>query len=159
MKTIPLVAAVLLLVVGCDRSNPSDQMSDAEMFSEESMLTYAFASDDDPALQNAGSGMHNGLRHTRMIAHLTRFLELSEDQRESIRQLGEAMFTELSAIRDRVQAGELTREEARPLVQDLREQFMDGVRLLLTPDQQAKLDEWLQLRWERGHRHRHRFGG
>lgn len=159
MRVFLLAAAMALLVVGCDKTNPSDQLSDADMFSEESMLNYATASTGDPGLQSINGGMHNGPRQGKMIRHLTRFLELSDEQAETVRQMGDAMFAELSGIRDSVIAGELTREEARPLVESLREQFMDGLRLLLTPTQQDKLDEWMQHKWERGHQRRHRFGG
>jgi len=160
MKALISGLLLALLVVGCDQSGPTGQSEQGDMFSEESMLKYTATADGDPLLQSPNGGMHNGPRHGNMIQGLTRFLELTEEQQAALRDLGDQMFAELNDIRDQVQAGDLTHEDAKVLVHDLRTQFMDAVRSFLTPDQLTKLDEWEQHRWERRHRRQgHHFGG
>ena len=165
MKALVSGILLALLVVGCDQGGPTGQSASGDMFSEESMMKYTATADGDPLLQSQNGGMHNGPRHGQMIVHLTRFLELTEEQQAAVKELGDAMFLELTSIRDQVQAGDLTHEDARPMVQDLRAQFMEAVKVLLTPDQLDKLDQWQQNRWERrqggqgGHGRHGRHGG
>jgi len=152
MKTLLSALVLAFLITGCDQTAPTQQSENADMFSEESMLKFASAPDSDPGLVNPEAGMHNGPRHGRMMQHLIAYLSLTEDQLTAIRVLGDDMFSALSAIRDQVQADAISHEEAQALVHELRTQFMDDVRALLTPEQQSLLDSWEQNRWERGHR-------
>ncbi len=160
MKTLFSGLILMIVVVGCDQSTSADRAGGTDMFSEESMLTYATTGDDDPALTQPMGGMHNGPRHGRMLRHLADYLDLTEDQQDDLRSLGESMFGDLSDIRDQVQAGDLSRDDARTLIHDLREQFMTDVRTLLTEDQQTKLDEWEARRWQmKPHRGPRRHSG
>lgn len=73
-------------------------------------------------------------------------LDLSEAQRQALREAREAMGQTIRALREQVQNGELTREQFREAAAGAREQFHAAVQEILTPEQQALLQEKMKQR-------------
>lgn len=66
---------------------------------------------------------------------LAEFLNLTDDQKTQIETLMQTRKDDLKSIREQVEAGTLTREEARTQIQALRESERDQITALLTEEQ------------------------
>jgi len=90
-------------------------------------------------------GKRRGDRHGGDRTGPFQALELTDDQKEQIKtamqQLREEIGPDVEAIRAKVRSGELTREEARAAMQEIRSQHQDILADFLTDEQKAQLEE------------------
>ena len=102
----------------------------------------------------AEPGWGGGPGHRGGRGHLLKALELSEDQQAQFKALRqqhrEAMKPQREAIREQVEAGTLTREEAREQMRAAMESHRAEVEKILTPEQLQKLEELRANRPKRG---------
>ena len=84
-----------------------------------------------------GCGDLAGQQHGRQFnrQRLADFLNLTDDQVAQIKAFMQTRKDELQSIREQVEAGILTREEARTQLQALRESERDQIVALLTEEQ------------------------
>ncbi|MBI4347857.1 MAG: hypothetical protein HY553_13455 [Elusimicrobia bacterium] len=73
----------------------------------------------------------------RMVAHITRKLKLSPEQKQLLQRIVEAKRRRMDALH----------EENKPKVQAVRESAREEIRAILTPEQQRRFDEML-ARWK-----------
>ena len=101
----------------------------------------------------AEPGWGGGPGHRGGRGHLLRALELSEDQQAQLKVLREqhreTMKPQREAIHEQVEAGTLTREEAREQMRSAMESHRVEVEKILTPEQVEKLAEMRVARQER----------
>jgi hypothetical protein len=157
MKKIFAVALFALLLVGCDKSNPTDTTtasSSAVEFSETSMLKMTILQVDDIIITTtADSVCHDSLRHGRMLNSLNIHLGLTPEQFDSVKVYGVTLFNTLKDIRQQVKDTLITKIQARELVKLARHQFIASVQSILTTEQLVKFDRWVVRFWNKdGHR-------
>ena len=119
-----------------------------------------------PALLILGTGVAvqfaDGQPRGGRPGRLADALELTEDQRTQLAQLREqhreAVHETMEGIRAQVEAGDLTREEAREQARTAREARRDDLDEILTPEQLQRLDELRAARQERDDGERKRSG-
>jgi len=75
------------------------------------------------------------------LDRLTEELGLTDEQRSQVEAAFDALHTQLEALRARVQAGELTREQAREMHQALREELDETLAGIFTEEQNARYQE------------------
>lgn len=159
MKHILIAALFGLLLIGCDKSNPVDEVTAGDaLYGEEAMYKTTISTDDELARMNGNGPAHDLLRHGRMLGHLKTRLELTDTQFESVKVYAASMFEALKEIRTQVHDGLITRDEAHALVSEVRAQFVESVILILTEDQISKFERWIAEFWNKPHR-RHGHGG
>jgi Spy/CpxP family protein refolding chaperone len=90
---------------------------------------------------------------SRRIQRLAEILGLSAEQVAALVDAENTLRTGLSALRDQVEAGTLTREQARIEARALHEAFQASMQLILTPEQWNRLQELLENRDRRGRGH------
>jgi len=157
MKKIFAVALFALLLVGCDKSNPTDTTtasSSAVEFSETSMLKMTVLQVDDIIITTtADSVCHDSLRHGRMLNSLNIHLGLTPEQFDSVKVYGITLFNTLKDIRQQVKDSLITKIQARELVKAARDQFIASVQSILTTEQLVKFNKWVVRFWNKaGHR-------
>ena len=161
-KFWPLIIAGLLLV-GCDRSNPTSSSivasedQTAVAFSELSMVKTTVVG--SPALMTAADvtvAAHDSLRNAAMLDSLRAYLVLSDEQFTSVQAYGAVLYASLLDIKSQVDGGTIGRKAAESLVIAARNTFISSVRSILTVEQSALLDAWLGGNW---HKIPHRPGG
>lgn len=157
MKKIFAVVFFALLLVGCDKSNPTESTSASSSevaFSETSMLKMAIITVDGlVVITGADSVCHDSLRNVRMLDSLTIHLGLTAEQFDSVNVYGATLFTSLQDIRQQVKDTLITKLQARDLVKAARDQFIASVRSILTTEQTTIFDAWIIKFWNKqGHR-------
>lgn len=159
MKNILAIVFVALLLVGCDKSNPTAVNTSAATgdvaFSEASMYKTVTATDSEYESLERDSVAHNSHRHGKMIGTLKWFVGLTDAQVESVKVYGKTLFETLQSIRQQVRDSVITKDEAKILVQAARDQFIASVKMILTADQLAKFEEWIVKFWNKHHHRRH----
>ncbi len=96
--------------------------------------------DAGPHRHGARPGGEAGAGHGRAPG-MPRGLELTDEQREAIRAVLELHRPGFEAVRTALEAGDLTREQARERVDALRETMRSEVDAILTPEQLAQRAE------------------
>ena len=86
-------------------------------------------------------------------------LNLTEEQRATMKSLDADMKAQLKNISARVQAGDLSRDEARSQTQNVRATFREDRRAVLTAEQLQVLQENRSVGEGRGHRRGQRGRG
>jgi Spy/CpxP family protein refolding chaperone len=86
------------------------------------------------------NGQH-GPQHGRMSGGLLEQLDLTADQQAAIQVAREEMRPAMQALSEQFRNGELTREEMRAAREQLREQMHATIADILTPEQNAQLAE------------------
>jgi hypothetical protein len=155
MKHFLIAGLFALLLVGCDKSNPVEQNSTGEaLYSEKTMYKTTVSTDVELSQMQGNGPAHDSLRHGRMLGHLKIFLGLTDAQYDSVKVYAQTVFLALQDIRTQVHDSVITRDQARELVIAVRSQFIASVKLILTPDQIIKFDEWVSHFWNRPPHHR-----
>jgi hypothetical protein len=153
MKNIVAVVLFALVLVGCDKSNPTDTTaasSSSVAFSETSMLK---AVGDDVVTFGADTVCHDSLRNVRMLDSLNIHLGLSIEQFDSVKVYGATLHAALESIKQQVKDTLITKVQARELVKAARDQFIASIQSILTADQLVKFDAWVLKFWNKaGHR-------
>jgi hypothetical protein len=151
MKKIFAVVLFALLLVGCDKSNPTDttaSSSSAVPFSEISMLKMTVPTVDNIVVTTkADSVCHDSLRNGYMLETLKLHLGLTVVQFDSVKIYGATLFATLKDIRKQVKDTIITRLQARDLVKAARDQFITSVQSILTTEQLALFDSWIVRFW------------
>lgn len=167
MEKIFAVVLFALLLVGCDKSNPTEAVtstSSSVSFSETSMLKMTIPKVDDIVITTtADSVCHDSLRNGRMLDSLYVHLGLTTEQYDSVKVFGSILFVTLQDIRQQVKDTLITKIEARDLVKSARDQFIASVLSILTVEQLPLFDKWILKFWNntghkggpRGHGGRH----
>lgn len=169
MKNLFVAGLFALLLIGCDKSNPSGAAADAASlssandvaFSENSMYSAVVASnveftmaDDDSVICDSLHPERDSLYHFgRMLGSLKHVTGLTNAQFDSVKIYAQTLFDTLHSIHAQVRDSSITKAEARVLVQAARDQFIASVRSILTADQLVQLDEWALRFWNRHHEH------
>lgn len=152
MKSLFAALMVALLLVGCDQSPVDATSSNTQTeatFSELSMYkTTLEVSAGQLIVADSGKHQHDSLRNVRMLDSLKAYLLLTDEQFTSVKEFGATLFTSLEEIRTQVQAGTITRDSARTLVQAARTAFISSVKSILTANQLTALDTWIAKFWE-----------
>ncbi|MFA6540052.1 MAG: hypothetical protein WCT99_00475 [Bacteroidota bacterium] len=178
MKNLFVAGLFALLLIGCDKSNPSSVPADTALslsandvaYSETSMYSAVVASnvefnmaDDDSAICDSLHPDRDSVRHFgRMLGLLKHVVGLTDAQFDSVKIYAQTLFDTLHSIHTQVRDSSITKAEARVLVQAARDQFIVSVQSILTADQLLQLDEWALKFWnrhhERGRGHGHHHG-
>lgn len=82
-----------------------------------------------------------GERHSRADGQHGAGLNLTDDQRATMKSLDDDMKTQFDDIRAQVQAGDLTREEGRNQAQSIRDSFRESRQSVLTSEQLQVLEK------------------
>ena len=144
-RTLLLVLATALLVVGCNR----DQTPSEASFNTEAALI------EDPfegVLNSTVGSTPTDLE--ALIDKLAEVLGLDDEQKAALLDAYGGFRDEIAALKDQVEAGEITREEAKALAGPIREAFEAELQLILTEEQYDQLQEMRQNRKGRGRGHR-----
>ncbi|MDA0987236.1 MAG: hypothetical protein O3A55_06545 [Bacteroidetes bacterium] len=144
-----------LFVIGCNFENPLDFIGEVP-YSEESMFLTTQASDiemQNPRMHPDG-GMHDSLRHLRMLEKLKTYVGLTDVQYNQVKVFADKLFADLKDVRLQVRAKSISRDSARSLVLVARDLFIASTKAILTAEQNVKFDEWIKKYWN----HRHMFG-
>jgi len=160
MKKIFAVVLFALLLVGCDKSNPTGTTtasSSAVAFSETSMLKMTVGTVDDIVVTTKDDSVcHDSLRNGRMLDSLNIHLGLTAEQFDSVKVYGAVLFATLKDIRQQVKDTLITKMQARELVKAARDLFIASVQSILTIDQLVIFDVWVIRFWDKaGHRGGH----
>ncbi len=159
MKNLLVLFVVALMYVGCDKSNPIDNIVNGDVaYSEESMYKTTVSTEDELVQMRGVGSAHDSLRHGKMLGTLKRYVGLTDEQFDSVKVYAKTLFESLKEIRVQVHAGVITREEAKIAVGNARAKFVASVKLILTAEQQTKFNEWIVKFWNR-HHHRRGPGG
>lgn len=152
MKYVLAITLMVIVLVGCDQSNPAEATSPADVeYNELSMYKSTVATQNEVEQLRTQNIYHDSLRHGRMLGTLIRYIGLNEAQIESVKVYGGVMFETLKGIRAQVRDSLITCDEARNLVIAAREQFIASIRSVLTDEQSTKLDEWIIKFWNKQH--------
>ena len=183
MKNIFVVLFFAVMLVGCDRSNPTDSTMSSTgtdvPFSEVSMLktaTVATTLCDSLSLPPAGP-VHDSLRNVQLLDSLIKYVSLNSAQTDSVKLYAKTMLDALKALhlqaqnvdhrRDSLRAHPggipkdsimLTVDSLQLQVKIIRNQFVASVKSILTPDQVILFDVWITKFWDDG-KHRGGLGG
>ncbi len=95
---------------------------------------------------------HLAAAHERQLEHLTRILDLTEEQEQQIVAIHAAALPGVEEILARVQDCTITMREAAPELQALRQETTAAIRAVLTPEQAVVFDAIRELM--NGHRRR-----
>jgi periplasmic protein CpxP/Spy len=85
----------------------------------------------------------------QQLQHMTKVLNLSEDQQAKIKPILEDRQQKMSAL---MQDNSLSREDRRAKFREIGSSSHEQIRAILTPDQQKKMDEMRakrEARWEK----------
>jgi Spy/CpxP family protein refolding chaperone len=129
----------------------------------------AFAQNEAPPAQNPNQGMGMGGRHGHMgqggpmmedpqahLDHLSRMLNLTDDQKTKILPILQDASKQSQELR---QDTSLSPQDRRTKMRSIHDNTMSQIRSVLTPGQQAKLDQMKQNRGSgRGMGYGHRHG-
>ncbi len=158
MKHLFALWVFLLMIVGCDRTNPTAAGASSAMistsdvaFSETSMLKTVVATDSQLVVMEQDSVAHDSLHHGRMLGSLKTFLGLTDAQFDSVKVFGQTLFETLKEIKKLYRADSISEDSAHVLVKIARDQFIASVRSILTAEQSVKFDVWLKEFWDRHH--------
>jgi Spy/CpxP family protein refolding chaperone len=114
-------------------------------------LPAARAADEtQPTPPPAGGGQRGERRERRqemMGKEMAEKLGLSQDQQDKIKVVREKTQADVKAVRDDTS---LTEDQKREKIRELRMNSMKDVHAVLTPDQQAKMEQMRKERQERG---------
>ena len=163
MKKLFGFALFALLVVGCDKSNPtntttfSTTTSATVAFSETSMLKMAVETVDGLVITTKDDSVcHDSLRNSYLLDSLKIHLGLTAEQFDSVKVYGTVLFATLKDIRHQVKDTLITKMQARELVKAARDLFIASVQSILTIDQLVIFDAWVIRFWDKaGHRGGH----
>jgi Spy/CpxP family protein refolding chaperone len=111
--------------------------------------TVRAADETQPTPPPAGGGQRGERRERRqemMGKEMAEKLGLSQDQQDKVKVIREKTQTDITAVRDDVS---LTEDQKREKIRDLRMNSMKDFRAVLTPDQQAKMEQMRKERQER----------
>ncbi|MCX6138410.1 MAG: hypothetical protein NTV54_13045, partial [Ignavibacteriales bacterium] len=152
-----LAALLTLMVVGCERSGPTDSVSNqttainqsAGQFSEVSMYKMTVTSSADIAVSEADIPPHDSLKNNAMLDSLKAYLSLTAGQYTLLKAAGSTLFATLGNIKAQVAAKAITPDSAFVLVKAGRDQFVTSVKAFLTADQLPTFERWLSLYWNR----------
>lgn len=153
MKNLFVVGMLALLLIGCDKNNPTAASTTSTTasnvaFGETSMYKTVVATDSQLVVMEKDSVAHDSLHHGRMLGLLKNFLGLTDAQFDSVKIYGQILFGSLKEIRTLYHTGLISEDSAHVLVKIARDQFIASIRSILTVDQSAKLDAWLTIFWE-----------
>ena len=98
-------------------------------------------------LENLGS------RIDQRLDFITRVLDLTEEQQLAIRGIMETSIEEKKAILESILAGDVTHDDGRTALHELRTKTRDAVKAELTDEQLERLEAVRALRMMRGRRH------
>ena len=87
---------------------------------------------------------HHGRQFNRRP--LSEILNLTDDQQAQVESVMKGIREQMLAIREQVEAGELTREDARGQIQEIRESEIEGLSAILDEDQLTKFQRILNHR-------------
>jgi hypothetical protein len=159
MKKVRVLLAVVVLIAGCDRSDPITSPSAEGIdlvsstidvpYSEQSMLNGVLITNLRVDGSVADSGCYDSLKHRGMLDSLKEYVLLTDAQVESVNVFAATLKATLDTIRSQAQAGLISRDSARALVKAARDLFIASVRSVLTNDQETLLDAWILKFWER----------
>lgn len=91
--------------------------------------------------QGAGEGRGQGMMTPEaMLDHMTKELNLTDDQQAKLKPIIEEHFKQANAVR---QDASLSQEDRHTKMKQLHEDMISQARPILNPDQQKKLDEML----------------
>ena len=114
-------------------------------------LPAARAADEtQPTPPPPGGGPRGEWREHRqemMGKEMTEKLGLSQDQQDKVKAIREKNQADIKAVRD---DASLTEDQKREKIRELRMNSMKDIRAVLTPDQQAKMDQMRKERHEKG---------
>lgn len=159
MKQIFAALMVALVLIGCDTTGPSEQsVETAALFGEETMYTSAVSTEAELQMMNGNGPAHDSIRHGRMLGHIKMYVGLTDAQFDSVKSYAATMFLTLKDIRKQVHDSLITRDQARELVVAARLQFVTSIKVILTPDQLVKFEEWVTKFWNK-HPRRGGHGG
>ncbi len=89
-----------------------------------------------PGVQ-AGGGRHGGgMKH---MQEAFAKLNLSDKQKEQVKDLFSKSQADRKALMQKIKAGTLTRDQAKPEMQALGKRTRDGIMAILTPEQKKQL--------------------
>lgn len=132
-----IIITISLLLISCN-SGINGPHFEEEMYNE--IVMSELATDVSIAKMDT-------TRHHNLVRILTRHLILSERQVISVRGFVSELFTGIKSIREKVKAGEATREEAKLLVKEVRKTFVVSVNSVLTDRQKILFERWLRKAW------------
>lgn len=91
----------------------------------------------------------------RRLQHLSRKLNLTDDEKAKIKPILEDQQQKMQALR---QDTSLSKQDRRAKFQELRQNYISQVRPILNPDQQAKFDQMIQKQEQRMKQHQQAKG-
>ena len=100
-----------------------------------------------------GHGRGMGMNPDAMLEHMSKELNLTDDQKTKIKPILEDQSKQMQDARQNTSASE---QDRRAKMKQIHESTMTQVRPILTSDQQKKLDEMMSQRDERGQGHPHK---
>ena len=150
MKQILAAMLFTFILIGCDNSNPSDANVNSEaMYGEETMYKTTISTYSEISLMQGNGPGHDSIRHGRMLGHLKTYVGLTDVQFDSVKVYAQTLFLSLKDIHKQYHDSLITREEARELVKTARGQFVISVKSILTEEQSAKFDVWVERFWNK----------
>lgn len=172
MKKYLVLFALVLFIAGCTKDTPveagdysTSSVSEATYSTNSMLNTTTSLMKAGQLVADSGGCVHDSLRNMHMLDSLKVYLSLTDDQFNSLQQIGTALFTKLTDIRAQVMAHTITRDSSKTLVNAARAEFVTAVKAILTTDQQTLFDTWLTLFWNDpkpghgGHGGGHEHGG
>lgn len=97
-----------------------------------------------------GHGRGMGMNPDGMLEHMSKELNLTDDQKTKIKPILEDQSKQMQDVRQNTSASE---QDRRAKMKQIHENTMSQLRPILTSDQQKKLDEMMSHRGERGQGH------
>jgi len=99
-----------------------------------------------------GQGRGMGMNPDAMLEHMSKELNLTDDQKTKIKPILEDQSKQMQDLRQNTSASE---QDRHAKMKQIHESTMSQLRPILTSDQQKKLDEMMSHRGEHGQEHQH----
>ena len=99
-----------------------------------------------------GRGRGMGMDPEAMLEHMSKELNLTDDQKTKIKPILEDQSKQMQDLRQNTSTSP---EDRHAKMKQIHENTMSQVRSILTSDQQKKLDEMMSHQGERGQGHAH----
>lgn len=99
-----------------------------------------------------GRGRGMGMDPDAMLEHMSKELNLTDDQKTKIKPILEEQSKQMQDLRQNTSASQ---EDRRAKMKQIHENTTSQIRSTLTSDQKKKLDEMKSEHSERGEEHRH----